>query len=138
MTGDTADSSTDVTQRRAFVVDDDALTRQLIAAHVEQAGFMPVEVDPQQPDIRGAASSAGPGDVMILDIILGPDIDGFEVIRMLGQTGFAGRLILVSGYGTDYLQTLSSLAGALSLQVAGVIEKPVRPAELQRCLGVEG
>jgi YesN/AraC family two-component response regulator len=99
---------------------------------------VPVEVEPQQSDIAGTASSSGPDDVMILDIILGPDIDGFEVIRMLGQTGFAGRLILVSGYGTDYLQTLSSLAGALSLQVAGIIEKPVRPAELKRFLGVEG
>lgn len=138
MTGDTAESGTGATRRRAFVIDDDSLTRQLIAAHVEQAGFVPVEVEPQQPDIAGAASSSGPDDVMILDIILGPDIDGFEVIRMLGQTGFAGRLILVSGYGTDYLQTLSSLAGALSLRVAGIIEKPVRPTAFKRCLGVEG
>jgi CheY-like chemotaxis protein len=136
MAGEIGESG--ASERRAFVVDDDSLTRHLIAAHVEQAGFRPIEVEPMQPDIESAAASAGPEDVVILDIILGPDIDGFEVIRMLGQIGFPGRLVLVSGYGADYLQTLSSLARALSLQVAGTIAKPVRPAEIRRCLDAEG
>ncbi len=134
MTGDIPGSGAGATRRRAFVVDDDTLTRQLIAAHVELAGFAPVEVEPQKPDIESAGSSAGPDDVMVLDIILGPDIDGFEVIRLLGDVAFRGRLIIVSGFGQDYLQTLGSLATALSIRVAGALAKPVTPADLERCL----
>src|SRR3546814_17440000 len=53
---------------------------------------------------------------------------------MLGKVGFKGRLIVVSGFGPDYLQTLGSLAGALAIRVAGVLEKPIRPIDLERSL----
>lgn len=120
--------------RRAFVVDDDDLSRQLIAAHVERFGFVPVEVQPDRSEIEIAVESAGSEDVMILDIILGPELDGFEVIRMLGHGAFVGRLVVVSGFGQEYLQTLNSLATALSIRVTGALAKPIQPAELERCL----
>lgn len=119
---------------RVLIVDDDSLTRELISAHVERLGFTPVEVAPSIDGIQAAIASAEPEDVVILDIILGPDIDGFEVIRMLGKVGFRGRLVVVSGFGMDYLQTLGSLAGALAIRVAGILEKPIRPIDLERCL----
>lgn len=119
---------------RAIIVEDDSLTRQLIGAHAERLGLIVVEVAPTPEGIEAAVAAAGPDDAVILDIILGPDIDGFEVIRKLGGAGFRGRLIVVSGYGRDYLQTLGSLATALGLRVAGTLEKPLRPAELERCL----
>lgn len=119
---------------RVLIIEDDSLTRQLISAHVERLGLAPVEVPPSVVGVRSAIASAGPADVVILDIILGPDIDGFEVIRMLGKIEFRGRLVVVSGFGPDYLQTLGALAGALAIQVAGILEKPIRPIDLERCL----
>lgn len=121
-------------RERVLIVEDDGLTRQLIAAHVERLGLAAVEVEPSAAAIRDAVASAGPDDVVIVDIILGPDIDGFEVVRMLGKAGFGGRLLVVSGYGPEYLGTLSSLASAMGLRIAGVLEKPIRPADLARCL----
>lgn len=128
------EENVDAARRRAFVVEDDRLTRQVIAAHMERLGFTAVEVEPDPSAVADAIAAAGTDDTMILDIILGPDLDGFEVIRMLGDGAFRGRLVIVSGFGADYLQTLGSLAAALSVRVAGALEKPVRPAELERCL----
>lgn len=136
MPGSDTPSRTASSPPRAFVVEDDPLTRQMIAAHAERFGFTAVEVDPEMTRIADAVDRAGSDDVLILDIILGPDIDGFEVMRMLGAAKFAGRLVVVSGFGTDYLRTLESLAVALGIRVAGALEKPVRPADLQRCLMV--
>ena len=123
---------------RAFLIEDDPLTRQIIGAHAERFGFAAVEVEPTIPAIGRAIAAAGADDVVILDIILGPDLDGFEVIRLLGQMGFRGRVIVVSGFGPDYLQPIEALAGALSVRIAGTLEKPVRPADLQRCLLGDG
>lgn len=134
MTGGDANLRKGTSGRRAFVVDDDSLSRQLIAAHVERFGFESVEVLPDRSEIEIAVESAGRDDVMILDIILGPELDGVEVIRMLGQGAFAGRLVVVSGFGQEYLQTLNSLAIALSIRVTGALAKPIQPAELERCL----
>ena len=134
MPGDTTPPDRAERAARALIIEDDGLTRQLISAHVERLGYAPIEVPPVIDSIRGAIAAAHPDDVVILDIILGPDIDGFEVIRMLGKVGFRGRLIVVSGFGPDYLQTLGSLASALAIRVAGVLEKPIRPIDLERSL----
>lgn len=134
MSGTEPSLSAGAAARRAFIIDDDGLTRQMLGALVEKSGFVAVEVTPIEADIADAVAAASPEDVLILDIILGPDLDGFEVIRMLGKAGFKGRLIVVSGFSPDYLQTLESLATALSIRVAGALEKPVRAADLQRCL----
>ena len=106
---------------QALIGDDDSPTRQLIGAHAERLGLAVVEVEPTPEGIEAAIAAAGPDDAVILDIILGPDIDGFEVIRKLGRAGFRSRLIVVSGCGRDYLQTLGSLATALGLRVAGTL-----------------
>lgn len=119
---------------RILIVEDDSLTRELISAHLERLGFTAVAVGPSAAAIRDAVASAAPDDVVIVDIILGPDIDGFEVVRMLGKAGFGGRLLVVSGYGPEYLGTLSSLAAAMGLRIAGILEKPIRPADLAGCL----
>lgn len=134
MTGSDAGPRAEAAGRRAYVIDDDRLTRQMISAHVERFGFTAVEVEPARHAIADAVADADADDVLILDVILGPDIDGFEVIRMLGKAAFRGRLVIVSGFGQDYLQTLESLASALSIRVTGALEKPIRPAELERCL----
>ena len=134
MTGDDPDRPAEKPGRAAFVVDDDDLTRQVMAAYAGHLGYRPVEVQPDRAAIAAAVADAGTGDVLILDIILGPDLDGFEVIRLLGDVAFGGRLIVVSGFGQDYLQTLGSLATALSIRVAGTLAKPVGPADLERCL----
>jgi len=122
------------TPARAFVIEDERVTRQLICAHVERIGFVPVEVEPDPGEIDAAIASAGPDDAMIVDIILGADLDGFEVIRKLGAVGFRGRVLVISGYGSDYAQILGSLAGGLQLRVTGTLEKPIHPAALERCL----
>lgn len=134
MAGGDTDTQAGTARPRAFVVDDDALSRQMMAAHVERLGFRPLEVEPEREVISSALASAGPEDILILDVILGPELDGCEVIRILGSAGFRGRLIIVSGFGQEYLDTLGSLATALSVRVAGVIAKPIGPAQLERCL----
>lgn len=134
MTGNDPERLSEKAGRAAFVVDDDDLTRQVVAAYVEHLGYRPVEVQPDRTAIADAIADAGTDDVLILDIILGPELDGFEVIRLLGDVAFHGRLIIVSGFGQDYLQTLGSLATALSIRVAGALAKPVTPADLERCL----
>ncbi len=123
---------------RVYVVDDDPSVQELLVLQVEHLWMAATAVAPSRPAVDEAIAKADASDVFVLDIILGPDLDGFEVVRMLGIAGFRGRLLAISGVGQDYLQPIGALATALGIRVAGTLAKPVGVADLARCLSPPG
>jgi EAL domain-containing protein (putative c-di-GMP-specific phosphodiesterase class I) len=63
-----------------------------------------------------------------------PEMDGVELIRLFGQTGFHGGLILMSGADEKVLSTVSELAGLQGLRVLGQLQKPVMPGQMAALL----
>ncbi len=64
-----------------------------------------------------------------------PEMDGVEFVRHLGEVGYRGGLVLVSGEDERILRTVGQLAAAHQLDVRASLRKPValeRLAELVR------
>ncbi len=65
-------------------------------------------------------------DIVLADINI-PGISGLELIQILSESGFTGKILIITAYDTsDYIRQ------ALSLGVIGYLLKPVRTEELEK------
>lgn len=71
--------------------------------------------------------------LIVLDLLL-PDMDGIELLRILGERRCKTPILLMSGVDRRILDTAERLAKALNLQVAGTLRKPFRMAQVEAIL----
>jgi two-component system response regulator TrcR len=74
-------------------------------------------------------------DIIVLDIVM-PNIDGIEIIHWLTDVGYAGRLIVMSGYA-DGDRLGRALSGAGDRMAIALLQKPFRIADLKAALSSE-
>lgn len=74
-------------------------------------------------------------DVVVCDLNM-PEMDGVEMIRSIGQSGFCGGLILMSGADEQMLATVGHLAQLQGLSVLGEVHKPASPQQMIALLQV--
>ena len=72
-------------------------------------------------------------EVVVCDLNM-PEMDGVEMIRRFGQSGFRGGLILMSGADEQLLTTVGKLAELQGLKVLGQIHKPATPEAMRGLL----
>ena len=72
-------------------------------------------------------------EVVVCDLNM-PEMDGVEMIRRFGQSGFRGGLILMSGADEQLLTTVGKLAELQGLKVLGQIHKPATPDTMRELL----
>jgi EAL domain-containing protein (putative c-di-GMP-specific phosphodiesterase class I) len=108
-----------------LVIDDDPAVCDVVSAIARRAGFEPrVTTDAARleallaPEVRA----------VVLDLQM-PGVDGVEVLRRLAAVGCTARVILVSGVDVPILRTAFHLGEEGGLDMAGRLQKPVRPAE---------
>lgn len=116
---------------RLLAVDDDAASAELVVRVAERCGFEAFATS----DSRGVlniARALSP-DIMALDINM-PNLDAFDLMRLLAEAGFAGRILIVSGEQETVLQQTQTRAEALGLTVPYVLQKPLDFQKLRAML----
>ncbi|WP_176928913.1 response regulator [Paraburkholderia lycopersici] len=110
----------------ALVLDDDAVSRKVLAAALQREGCAVKSVG----DIDEAFQwlSKSPPDVVIVDISLGGTVDGFAVCEMIHASPplQATPVIMVTGYPQVNPQERAEKTGARAY-----FEKPVKPLKLR-------
>jgi DNA-binding response OmpR family regulator len=108
-------------KRRLFLADDDDQVRQMLAAYLEEEGYL-VE---QAADGRQALAKIADfiPDLVILDVRM-PEVDGLEIVRRVHATSNV-PIIILSGLTDD----IDRIAG-LSAGSDDYVSKPIRPREL--------
>jgi len=110
-----------------FVVDDDADLRAAFRNVLEEAGHL-VEDYPGGGAFLGAYQPGREG-CLLVDAAM-PGMDGFEVLRRLGEAGNRLPAIMITGHGDIAMAVRAMKAGALDF-----IEKPVSMADLLAGVG---
>lgn len=116
---------------RVLVYDDDAAIGRLAVRVATMAGMEAVAVTEADAFNESLASFAP--QVVLLDMQLG-STDGIEQLRLLADRHFDGLLVLMSGFDVRVLGTARVLGQNLGLKIEGVLEKPLRVAQLEEVL----
>jgi len=107
---------------RILVVDDDPQIREVICAHIAQAGMHALEAESGQQAIERLESEQV--DVLILDLMM-DDRDGFEVLHYLNNRRLDVLTIVVSARRAE-----QDKIATLGLGADDYMTKPFSPMEL--------
>ena len=110
-------------ERRILVVDDERGIREVLRAYLENAGFVVDEADTGADALHRAGSAVAPPDLILLDVGL-PDLDGFEVLRILRRTSEV-YVILVTARAEEVDRIVGLEVGA-----DDYVTKPFSPREV--------
>ena len=116
---------------RLLVFDDDAATGRLVVRVATMMGMEATAVT--NADAFSQQLRSQPPQIIVLDLQLG-ETDGVTQLRLLAAQGYAGALILISGFDARVLATARLLGANLGLTLAGGLEKPLQVGELQQVL----
>jgi DNA-binding response OmpR family regulator len=110
-------------ERRILVVDDEPGIRDVLRAYLENEGFVVDEADTGAEALRRAGTAGAGPDLILLDVGL-PDLDGFEVLRLLRRTSEV-YVIMV----TARAEEVDRIVG-LSVGADDYVTKPFSPREV--------
>jgi PAS domain S-box-containing protein len=113
-----------------LVVDDDPVVLMQMQQMLSGIGVQEVlTASDGAAAIACMASRKTPIDVVVCDLNM-PEMDGVEMIRRFGQSGFRGGLVLMSGADEQLLATVGNLAQLQGLSVLGQVQKPATPQQM--------
>lgn len=113
---------------RIYIVDDDIQVAELFSAAIDSVGIDNQYFTSAREFLQIELLDT---DVVLLDLNM-PDIDGIEVIRVLGKNSAQVQLVLISGHDRGVLHSAQQLAQAHALRVAGSLSKPVAIEKLKK------
>src|ERR1035437_496931 len=112
--------------RLILVVDDEERTARFIHLNLDHDGFQVIEAYRGMQAIQILRDSLP--DLIILDVMM-PDIDGFEVLKMIREVSSVPVIMLTAkGEEDDRVR-------GLELGADDYVTKPFRPAEVGRRVG---
>ncbi len=115
-----------------LAVDDDASSAELIVRIAERCGFEAFATS----DPRGVTElvrQLNPS-VMAIDVNM-PNIDANGLLKLLAESRFAGKIIIVSGQDMDTLRAVAAVGVKLGLNEPEVVQKPIDLTRMRSLLG---
>jgi CheY-like chemotaxis protein len=126
----------DIAQRhmRALVVDDEPFVLKLLVRQLERLGLGEiVSFERARDALALLETDAANIDIIFSDLQM-PGMDGVEFVRQIVNTGYAGRLVIVSGEDQRVLAGAARLAKVQGLHVLGALHKPASTEQLRERL----
>jgi EAL domain-containing protein (putative c-di-GMP-specific phosphodiesterase class I)/CheY-like chemotaxis protein len=118
------------TAERILVIDDDRVVGEIVSAFAK-AMRLHCDVTRSPKEFFDLVS---PETTMILLDLVMPEMDGIEVLRLLGEQQCKARIVLMSGINIRVIETAKKLAQTLGLTVVGHLQKPFQLTQLKEIL----
>ena len=119
---------------RFLLVEDDAVTMEVIAAMLSSLGPFQIATASTGPDALAILADGHPGIQVVLCDLRMPGMDGLELIRHLSTRRSCYGVVLLSGEDGRILASAQELARAQGLRVLGALSKPVTREQLRQTL----
>lgn len=116
---------------RMLIVDDEPEICDFLRDIATGVGYEVVTTNGAEDFKRALAEK--PADVILLDLTL-PGTDGIELLKYMAETGTRARILIVSGFDEGIRRMAHAIGKANGLDMAGVLPKPLRVAELRGLL----
>ena len=116
---------------RMLIIDDEPEICDFLRGIAIDVGYDVVTAN-RGEDFKTAFAEAG-ADVILLDLTL-PGTDGIELLKYMAEMGTRARILIVSGYDEGIRRMAYTIGEARGLDMAGVLAKPLRVAELRKLL----
>jgi EAL domain-containing protein (putative c-di-GMP-specific phosphodiesterase class I)/ActR/RegA family two-component response regulator len=116
---------------KILVIDDDRVVGEIVSA---LAGAMGLHCDVTKSPEDFFDHVTSDTTLILLDLVM-PEMDGIEVLRLLGEKKCKARIVLMSGINIRVIETAKKLAQTLGLSVVGHLQKPFPLAKLKDVLG---
>ncbi len=120
-----------MTNRRLLIIDDEVDFGKFVSRVASSLGYE-AEITTRSEDFMAAVLRAPP-DVIILDIVM-PGMDGVQLIQWLGERKSTARIIIVSGFNSQYAKITGELGTAHGIQSITALVKPIAIAALKAAL----
>jgi EAL domain-containing protein (putative c-di-GMP-specific phosphodiesterase class I) len=119
------------TVMHVLIFDDDEAVGRVFAKVARKMGIDAVAV--ADPENFAMQLRIAPPHAVFLDLQLG-ETDGVKQLRMLAEGKFTGAVVLMSGFDPRVLASARALSSHIGLNVADVLQKPVRLTAVQHVL----
>lgn len=115
-----------------LAVDDDASSAELIVRIAERCGFEAFATS----DPRGVMelSKQLTPSVLSIDVNM-PNINANQLLELLAEAGFKGRIVIVSGQDNETLRAVADHGESLGLARPEVMQKPIDIVKTRQILG---
>ena len=112
---------------RILVIDDDRDSGQFVIDAAEAKGIKCVATATASDFMEHLSADT---TLIFLDLVM-PEVDGIELLRMLGQTQCSASIVLMSGVDQRVIETAKEWAETIGLSIIGHLQKPFRLTELE-------
>lgn len=118
------------TIQKILVIDDEGDVGEFVSAAAEAMGYPCTATMDAAAFLKALTAET---TLILLDLMM-PELDGIELLRLLGERKCKTGIVLMSGVGKRTLESAGQLAQALGLSIVGNLQKPFRLKELEDVL----
>jgi EAL domain-containing protein (putative c-di-GMP-specific phosphodiesterase class I) len=117
-------------KQRILVIDDDIDMGELVSAAAQAMGFECITTTDSVTFLQKLTSDT---TLVLLDLMM-PEMDGIELLRLLGKRKCRAGIVLMSGVGKRTIESATQFAQVLGLCIVGHLQKPFQLSELEEVL----